>query len=134
MKILIIKLGALGDVIISTPVINRLLQYHKEDEVWILTTSNFYTLFSNWDTAFNIKLIERGKIIDNLNNTYNFSQIYIDTKKRELLGTDSKSYINNSDFKINTDNKPRIFANTVKINEEFSEFNKSNFNNHNIYS
>ena len=54
---------------------------------------------------------------DNLKNVYNFSQIYIDTKK-ELLGTDIKSFINNENFKINTENKPRIFANTVKMNEE----------------
>ena len=87
----------------------------------------FLNNFEYLTNDFIFKSVGEIKLIDNLDNTYNFSQIYIDTKKRELLGTDSKSYINNSDFKINTDNKPRIFANTVKINEEFSEFNKSNF-------
>ena len=52
--------------------------------------------------------------------------IYIDTKKR-VTGTDIKSFINNENFKINTENKPRIFANTVKMNEEVTTFEKSNF-------
>ena len=39
------------------------------------------------------------KIIDKLNNSYEFSQIYIDTKKKEIIGSDIKAYINRS-FKI----------------------------------
>ena len=35
-------------------------------------------------------------------------------KKKEILGTDIKTHLNNDDFKINI-NKPRIFANTVSI-------------------
>ena len=47
-------------------------------------------------------------------------------KKLELLGTDIKSYLNNDKFKINK-NKPRIFANTVRIKEKENLFNKSIF-------
>jgi LPS-assembly protein len=67
------------------------------------------------------------KIQDNMENTYEFSQIYIDTKKKEILGTDIKSFLNSSDFKINKKNKPRIYANTVKIDENKKTFNKSIF-------
>ncbi len=66
-------------------------------------------------------------IKDNLNNTYQFSQIYIDTKKKEILGTDIKLNLNTEDFKINKDNKPRILANTIKINEDKKSFGKSIF-------
>ena len=59
-----------------------------------------------------IGLIE---ITDQYNNTYKFSQIYIDTKKREVLGTDIKAFLNDDDFKINSKNNPRIFANTLKL-------------------
>ena len=38
MKILIIKLGALGDIVISTSVINKILAYHDKDDVYLLTT------------------------------------------------------------------------------------------------
>jgi LPS-assembly protein len=67
------------------------------------------------------------KIEDKLDNLYEFSQIYIDTKKKEILGTDTKAFINNEDFKINAKNKPRIFSNTTKINNNTSTFDKSIF-------
>ena len=35
-----------------------------------------------------------------------------------MLGTDIKSYLNNESFKIDERNKPRIFANNVKIDKE----------------
>ena len=62
-----------------------------------------------------------------IENKYQFSQIYIDTKKKEILGTDIKSYLNDQSFKINERNKPRVFANTLKMNEENTMFNKSIF-------
>ena len=41
------------------------------------------------------------KIEDIKNNIYEFSQVYIDTKKREVIGTDIKAFLNNEQFKIN---------------------------------
>ena len=63
-----------------------------------IVLDNFEYLIRNFifKSVGNIKKVE-----DNLNNTYNFSQVYIDTKKKELLGTDIKTFINNDDFKIN---------------------------------
>ena len=50
------------------------------------------------------------------------------TQKKEILGTDIKSYLErDSNFKINEKNKPRVFANSVKINNESKKFNKSIF-------
>ncbi len=71
-----------------------------------------------------IGLIE---IIDAKKNKYNFSQIYIDTKKKEVLGTDSKTFLNDENFKINKKNDPRIFSNTTKITKAKSSFSKSIF-------
>ena len=67
------------------------------------------------------------KFLDRNNNSYNFSQIYIDEKKREILGTDIKAFLNQKSLKINKRNKPRVFANTVKIDEKKTEFTKSIF-------
>ena len=67
------------------------------------------------------------KIKDVKDNIYEFSQIYIDTEKKEILGTDSKTYLNDSTFKINVKNNPRIFSNTVNIKKEKSNFEKSVF-------
>ena len=67
------------------------------------------------------------KVIDSKNNSYNFSQIYIDEKKREIIGTDIKAFLNEGNFKIKEKNKPRVFANTVKIDGKGNEFTKSVF-------
>ena len=64
------------------------------------------------------------KIEDKLDNVYEFSQVYIDTKKREILGTDIKAFLNDESFKINKNNKPRVFANSIKINKNKSMFGK----------
>ena len=40
---------------------------------------------------------------------------YILILKKEILGSDIKAYLNDEDFKIHSDNKPRVFANTLKI-------------------
>jgi LPS-assembly protein len=70
-----------------------------------------------------------GKIMikDKFDNSYNFSQIYIDTKKKEIVGTDSKVFMNNDSIKIDKDNKPRIFSNSIKLNEDKRLFKKSIF-------
>lgn len=49
MKILIIKLGALGDIITSTSIINQIIKYHEKDDVCLLTNSKFKDLFSNFE-------------------------------------------------------------------------------------
>ena len=51
---------------------------------------------------------------------------HIDTKQKEILGKTSK-LPNDDAFKIHKDNKPRIFANTIQINDEFGKFKKGNF-------
>ena len=67
------------------------------------------------------------KVVDIKNNTYNFSQIYIDEKQREIIGTDIKAFLNDESLKIDSKNKPRIFANTVKINDAQTKYGKSIF-------
>ena len=73
------------------------------------------------------KSIGEVKVIDVSNNVYMFSQIYIDEKKRELIGSDSKVFFNQAEFKANEDNKPRIFSNSVSIKDKESKFIKSTF-------
>ena len=82
----------------------------------------------NYQTQeFIFKSIGLIKIEDKLDNTYEFSQIYIDTKKKEILGTDIKAFLNHEDFKINSKNKPRVFSNSIKLEKNRSQFNKSVF-------
>lgn len=48
MKILIIKLGALGDMIMASPIIRRIQQHHENDSIHLLTTPAFAGLFNDW--------------------------------------------------------------------------------------
>ena len=73
------------------------------------------------------KSVGNIKIIDQFDNVYKFSQIYIDEKKKELIGTDSKVFFNQKDLIVNEGNKPRIFSNTVNIKSSMSNFTKSTF-------
>ncbi len=67
------------------------------------------------------------KVIDSNKNQYNFSQIFIDEKKKEIVGTDSKAFLNQEGFKTNKNNKPRVFSNTVNIYDKKTKFTKSIF-------
>ena len=67
------------------------------------------------------------KIDDNKKNSIEFSQVYIDTKKREILGSDIKTFLNDENFKISEKNKPRIFANNFSSKNEENIFIKSIF-------
>ena len=78
------------------------------------------------DTSI-FKSIGRIIIEDTKKNTYEFTQVYIDTKKKEILGTDSKIFLNNESFKISSKNNPRVFSNTVNIKKDKSTFEKSIF-------
>ena len=47
-RILIIKLGALGDVVMATPLIAAILAHHRDATVTLLTTPAYAPLFADW--------------------------------------------------------------------------------------
>ena len=93
-----------------------------------LDNNTIYLENFNYNIKDNLfKSVGKIKIVDKKKNNYEFSQVYIDTKKKEILGTDTKAYFNDENFKINDKNKPRIFSNTTSINDKKSYFNKGIF-------
>ena len=106
-------------------------KYIKSDNETVVTDQDKNTIYlTNFDyqAKNNIfKSIGLIKINDIFGNKYQFSQIYIDTKKKEILGTDTKSFLNDNNFKIKENNKPRVFSNTIKIQDKNTEFGKSVF-------
>lgn len=73
------------------------------------------------------KSLGKIEIKDKNDNTYLFSQLIIDTKNNEMIGTDVKAFLNNEQFKINKENKPRIFANTAQLKDSVTSFQKTAF-------
>ncbi len=107
---------------------SKIIKSKKPTE--IIDQDNNKIFLENFEYSINdsiFKSVGLVKIEDKLNNSYEFSQIYIDTKKKEILGTDIKAFINQDDFKVNENNKPRIFSNSVKIKDKNTIFNKSIF-------
>ncbi len=73
------------------------------------------------------KSVGEISIIDKNKNFYEFSQIYIDEKKREIIGSDAKAFINQESFKTNKKNKPRVFSNAINFKNDKTKFIKSTF-------
>ena len=132
---------SIGETIITTKeeykikgkniIFDNLNKIINSNEKTVIKDKNEYTIYLNkFNYEINtsiFKSIGSIKIIDKINNVYEFSQIYIDTEKREIIGTDSKIFINQEDFKVSKKNKPRIFSNTINLNEDASIFGKSIF-------
>ncbi len=95
----------------------------KDNDGNIISLDNFE--YQKENKIFkSIGLIE---VQDKLNNSYNFSQLYIDTEKKEILGSDVSAYMNNEEFKVNSKNNPRIMANTFIRKKDNNIFDKSIF-------
>jgi len=67
------------------------------------------------------------KINDVNNNNYNFSEIYIDEKKKKIIGSDIKAFLNETALSINDGNEPRFFANTMSLSKKINTFEKGIF-------
>ena len=115
-----------SDIIIDNK--NAFMGSDKETFVTDIDGNKIYLENFEYFKKDNIfKSIGSIKIIDKFNNSYNFTQIYIDEKKKEIIGSDAKLYINDNEFKINENNKPRVFANTINVKGDQTTFTKSNF-------
>ena len=67
------------------------------------------------------------EIIDVNNNKYNFSEIYIDEKKKQIIGSDVKAFLKQDGFTADKNNEPRFFANTMTMSKETNILNKGIF-------
>ena len=59
-KILIIKLGALGDMVMATSLIRQIQDHHKTDKVWLLTSPDFTGIFENWNNLDVVAFERKG--------------------------------------------------------------------------
>lgn len=61
-NILIIKLGALGDLVLATPIIQRIQAAHPAADIWLLTTPPFTGLFTDWP-GLKVEAIPRKSLL-----------------------------------------------------------------------
>jgi ADP-heptose:LPS heptosyltransferase len=79
-NILIIKLGALGDVVMSTSLIRQIILHHKNDSVWLITSSVFADIFRNYENL-KVRTLDRKSLLDNFRTVFwirkaGFSRLY----------------------------------------------------------
>jgi len=79
-NILIIKLGALGDVVMATSLITQIQSFHSTDNLFLLTSEPFDTIFSAWK-GLTVHTIKRNGFRNNLNaiawiRKNNFAVVY----------------------------------------------------------
>lgn len=79
-NILIIKLGALGDVVMSTSLIKEIQSFHSKDNLFLLTVKPFDKIFRNRD-KLTVHTIERKGIYNTLHTIawirkYKFETVY----------------------------------------------------------
>ncbi len=79
----------------------------------------------NYNSIENV-LFSKGKIKmqDKNNNIFNFTEIYIDEKKKKIIGSDAKLFLNDNDFKVDKRNNPRIFANSIAVSSDITSVHK----------
>lgn len=79
-NVLIIKLGALGDVVMSTSLIKQIQSFHSADRLFLLTTKPFNTIFHAW-SGLSVHTVKRMGLLNNLNavawiRSKHFSSVY----------------------------------------------------------
>ena len=83
----------------------------------------------NYSTLNNI-FFSKGniKVLDINDNNYNFSEVYIDEKKKKIIGSDARAFLNQqSVVSASIDNEPRIFANTMSLANNITTMDKGVF-------
>jgi len=79
-NILILKLGALGDVVMATSLINQIQRFHATDNLFLLTSAPFDEIFREWK-GLTVHPVKRKGLLNNLRTITwirknNFESVY----------------------------------------------------------
>ncbi len=67
------------------------------------------------------------KVVDNKNNKYFFKELHIDTKKKEMIGSDVSVLLDQKNFGVKPENDPRFVSNDVYVTEGKTQMTKGVF-------
>ena len=89
----------------------------------IIKTSMFqYNMTNNLFSS-----IGKIEILDIKKNKYFFKEIYVDTKKKEMVGTDISVVLDQKNFGVSKENDPRFVANSVLVSNDKTILSKGVF-------
>ena len=67
------------------------------------------------------------KIIDIKKNKYFFKEIYVDTKKKEMVGSDVSVILDQANFGVSDESDPRFVSNDIFISKDKTNLSKGVF-------
>ena len=67
------------------------------------------------------------KIKDILKNKYSFKEIHVDTKKKEMIGSDISVVLDQKNFGLTQENDPRFVANDIFVSKNITNLSKGVF-------
>jgi len=71
--------------------------------------------------------IGKIKIIDQNKNKYFFKELHVDTKKKEMIGSEASVILDEENFGLSKENDPRFVANDIFISKDQSKLSKAVF-------
>ena len=93
----------------------------KDENIVYVNMFQYNIKNSLFSSIGKIKMIDRNK------NKYFFKELYIDTKKQEMIGSDVSALLDKESFGSNKENDPRLAGNHIIITENESELSKGVF-------
>ena len=95
----------------------------SDDDGNIIKTSMFQFNLEN----YLFSSIGKIKITDIKNNKYFFKELHVNTKKKEMVGSDISAVLDQKTFGLTKKNDPRLVANDIFVSKDKSEFSKGVF-------
>ena len=99
------------------------LSIFTDDEGNIIETDMFqYDIKNNLFSS-----LGRIKITDEIKNEYFFKELHIDTKSKEMVGSDVSVLLDQKNFGVSNESDPRFVANDILVSKNISKLSKAIF-------
>ena len=95
---------------------DKLLNSNKDSVLTDIDGNIIETTMFQYDVKNNFfSSMGKIKITDTNKNKYFFKELYIDTKKKEMIGSDVSVILNQESFGVGKESDPRLVSNDIKI-------------------
>ena len=113
---------------ISYNIIKKILNSSENSIFTDIDGNIIETTMFHYDIKNNLfSSIGKIKILDINNNKYFFKEIHIDTKKKEMIGSDISIVLDQQNFGVSKKSDPRFVANDVFVSKNKTELSKGVF-------
>jgi len=107
---------------------DKILESNNNSILTDLDNNTIQTTMFQYDTERNLfSSIGKIKIVDKNNNKYKFKEIYIDTKKKEMVGSNISVVLDEKSFGLKEENDPRFVANNILLTKDKTTLSKGVF-------